>query len=233
MRIPIWILVLSITSFAQTLGVKPITPINISSDQALAITARVQETATLYCETVDRNAGLQGILEEHGLRMAGATQTPDAELNLTSATQIISGSSGSSGLNQWFINLSLSDVESGKVLSSQHATVSSYKDLLTISKTVTKALLMKTRIEDDDQVTTSPDNQPIIIGTDKVIVETHVYQHAPGTHNKLRFVACQRCGGYGKVPCRGSEYCPHDGQKDCPNCNINSMYNNLTGHWEK
>jgi hypothetical protein len=219
----------------QTIGIKNLDAVTMDPAQAQALTTRVQETATRYVETVTRNQGLLDVLNEHSLAMAGATTGPDDSLGLTRATQIISGSAGSSAPDRWFINLCMTDVASGRVLDCKYASTTCFKDLMTMTKTVTKALLQGTRIEDDPAVKAQPDSTPIIIGTQKYIQEIHVYEHKAGTHGNKRFVPCSYCQGRGKVPCHE---CPFGGEKDCPYCSATSRYSTtangpgLTGHWE-
>ena len=237
MRLRIWALQAALlavtTAMSQTITVHPLNPVNIPDDQALAITNRVQQVTAQYKVTVDRSQGYQALLDEHVRRQAGATQAgEDDSLGLTSADLVISGSTGATGSGRWFINLIMTEVNTSKELCSKYATVGSYQDLMTMTRTVTKALLECTNIEDDEHVTSIKDTQPIIIGTGKIIVETHVYQHAPGTYSKPRFIPCPMCGGTGKMRCSGSELCP-SGYKDCPYCSVTSNYNGVTGHWEQ
>jgi hypothetical protein len=224
---------------AQTFAIRTINPVNISPEQTSAIIARIQEVSIKYAQTVDRTTGFLDILKEWALKMSGATTSPDDNLALTAATHIISGSAGQAGPTTWFIDLTLTDVKTGQVLASKSATVSSYKELLPITPIVTKALLTGTNVEDDTRVTVTPDNQPIIIGTNKTIIETHVYQHAPKTHNKKQFIPCNFCQGTGEIPCRGNKVCP-SGHEDCPYCSAYPKYQGpnthgmpMTGHWEK
>jgi len=224
---------------SQTIGIKTINPVNLDWAHTKAITAGVREQATKHCQTVDRSDAFQDVLDEHGLRLAFGE---DDSLGFATATQIISGSAGRSATDAWFINLSLTDVTTGRVIASRSATVSNFQDLLTISKTVTKALLQDTELEQDPAVTTTQDNRPLIIGTSKVIVETHVYEHKAGTHGNKRFMPCSFCQGRGKAPCtdRDGRPCPGSpSSMDCPYCNINSAYKGhethgrfLTGRWE-
>lgn len=230
--------ILAFQAMSQTIGVKPISPVNIIPSQAQAITIRVQEITTRYAETVDRTSSLQDVLAEHALRQSGATNYNNDSLGLLSATRIISGSAGFTG-SSWFINLCITDVATGQVLDCKSATTASFQNLLTLTKPVTKALLYGTQIEDDEQVTSIQDNQPIIIGTNKVISEVHVYQHAPGTHDKKRFIPCNFCQGTGEIPCRGNKVCP-SGYEDCPYCTPSSSFKGIethgkymTGHWEE
>jgi len=217
----------------QTLAVQDLSPVNIQEDWARAISAKVRDASSTLRTTVDRGTGLQNVLQEHALGQAGATNRDDS-LGLMSATQLISGSCGAGARDRWFIDLTLVDVQSGEILGTRYATVTSYQNLLKVSGTVTKALLMGTRVEDDGRVTTVTDSAPIIMGTRKVINEIHVYQHGIGTPGKKRFIPCSFCGGRGEVPC-GT--CP-TGMKDCPACTINSKYKGiethgqyLTGYW--
>lgn len=220
--------------FAQTVAVKTIDPINIPVDHVYPVVTRIQEVCTGYMETVDRTTGLGDILHEHALRQSGVMGDVGDTLALRSATQIISGSVGCTG-SWWYIDLTLTDVQTGRVLRTRHAKVSSYVELLSIVKPVTKALLTGTQLEDDEQVSSVRDDRPIIMGTDKHIHEVHVIQHAPGTTGKERFVPCSYCGGRGTVPYK----CP-TGYKDCPYCSASSSYKGpethgeyLTGHWMK
>lgn len=220
---------------SQTLAVQDLQPAGISRDLARAISARVRETAVQLRTTVDRGTNLQDVLAEHALGQAGAT-SDDGSLGLTAAAQLISGSAGATAKDRWFIELDLIDVQTGQILDTRYAQTTSYKNLMTIAGTVTKALLLNTRVQDDDRVINVTDSAQIIMGTRKVINEIHVYQHGTGTHNRKRFIPCSFCGGRGTVPC---STCP-SGTKDCPSCPINSRYKGiethgqyLTGHWTR
>jgi hypothetical protein len=232
------ILLLTTIVNAQTIAVHPIEPVNIQSDLANAITARVQETATHYRETVDRGTAFQALLEEHGLRMSGATKAgEDDNLTLTTANIVISGQTGYSGNARWFLSLSMTDVNTSVVFCSKYVTVTTYQDLLAITNTATKALIECTDIEADDRVIIS-NEPPIIMKTDTVVRtiyerEEHKIDHSP------RFVPCAMCGGLGKIRCVGNEVCP-SGYKDCPFCSVTSMYQGpethgqpMTGHWSQ
>ena len=134
---------------AQTIAIQQIDPVGILGGQASAITNRIRETAIKYCQTVDRGDIFQEILGEHALRQAGVT-SGNGSLGLIPADQVLSGWAGRAGAS-WFIDLSLTDISTGEVLGSKHASVGSYKNLMTITKTVTKALLQGTLIEDEDR----------------------------------------------------------------------------------
>ena len=240
MRSLLALLIATTATIAQTIAIKPLDPINISAGQAATITSRVRETSVDYALTVDRGNALQNILEEHGLRQAGALNILDDSLGLTSADRYISGYAGSSGTTAWYLDLTLTDVETGQVINAQHANTSSYKDLLIIAAPLTKALIQGTRIDDDERVISQPDSQRIIIGTEKQIIETHIYNHQSGKPGmKPRFVPCSYCSGSGEIPCRGHEICP-SGYRDCPYCTSGQTYQGpethgqaLTGHWLK
>ena len=235
-----WILILSFIIQAQTITVKNLDPININPNQVQAISAKVQTTAEYLRPAVDRNKPLQDVLNEHKLRMSGLLSSYDDTLGLTPADEIISGHAGSYG--QWFMDLSLINVKTGQIRT-RYCTTQSFQDLLNIAGPLTKALIKDTRLEDDPRISiTQDDSTPIIIGTDKVIHEVHVYEHKPGTHNNPIFIPCSYCGGHGKIPCRdqSGRLCPNGREMDCPYCNINSAYKGpgthgmfLTGHWEE
>jgi len=232
-RISLFHLLLIACSWSQTIGVKPIDPVNILSSQAGAITARVRDQATKYAQTVDRGQALQDALDEQALRQSGAMSNPDDNLNLETADQIISGSAGLSATGRWFINLTLINVNTGRVIGSKDATVSSYDELLIIAKMVTKALLQGTELENDEHVTTINDSNPIIIGTEKTIQEVHVYQHPQAKPGHAIFIPCSFCSGTGYLPASTGS-----GKKDCPYCSITSKYEGpathgqtMTGRW--
>ena len=226
------LIIITLSIEAQTISIKPLDPVNIEPNKIAAITARVKETSVQIQPTVDRYSALHEIMEEHALNQSGATSY-EKDLNLIPADQVITGTAGIIQ-NQWYIEICLSDVSSGEVLACRSASTSSYKDLLTITGPVTKALLKRTQIEDDPKVTSLKNNQPIIIGTTKQIHEVHVYEHKTGTHNVKRFFPCSFCQGTGKVPC---PQCLK-GKTNCPYCSSTSLYKGIethgqfmTGHW--
>lgn len=232
------VLLISVVSLAENIAVMDMCHDGISQTQARVIVFKLQSELLRYGQyKVIEREELENILREQGLQLTGLMEPSISVGKIAGISKAISGSIGKAD-DKFFMALKLVNVESGEILKSDYFSVSGTFDHLANSAGYALSRLFG-ETPRPEGVVPKKDQVQVHVHEEKVNHEVHVYQHAPGNHNKdmpprKRYQPCPFCGGRGYT----NDPKGMNGKLDCPYCSRHNTYQGpetgyktLTGRW--